>query len=341
MAYLSKAQYVLRKSVQHPGAGNTITHEIDKGGFVEDILVVARGVVTVSAGSATGTATGLYNPEGIVQQFEVIANPAAGSPYPGGTLKRVFPRSVKARQLFDSGMLLDLGATAIDGTAKSTTITSVPYLLRFSLPRLWSQNETSLYTNAYAGLQLVITMNTGPALFTGNDRTWDFSQVTFDIYDRRTYASPNGQDVAVLYEQDQIVPINGANDTWNLRDYLLKNEPFLDCLIFAETTSAFNLSDAILNQVKLVEDQNSVPFFRMLKPAAIKFRQSQKVKYAAASQVGMYLLEMAEDGMLTQLISCPAITLDVSNPGGANQDRLILSQRRIRLPGTFMPAKTA
>jgi hypothetical protein len=341
MAYLSKAQYVLRKSVQHPGAGNTITHEIDKGGFVEDILVVARGNVTLSAGSTGGTATGLYNPEGIVQQFEVIANPAAGSPYPGGSLKRVFPRSVKARMLFDKGMLLgDLLGASIDGTAKTTAI-NCPFLLRFSLPGLFSQNETSLYTNAYAGLQLVITMNLGTAMFTGNDRTWDFSQVTFDIYDRRTYASPNGQDVAVLYEQDQIVPINGANDTWNLRDYLLKNEPFLDCLIFSETTSAFNLSDTIINQIKLVEDQNSVPFFRMLKPAAIKFKQAEKVKYSAASQVGMYLLELAEDGMLTQLISCPAITLDVSNPGGANQDRLILSQRRIRLPGTFLPAKTS
>lgn len=339
MGNFAKNQFVLRRSWTHPGVGNTITHEIDKGGFVEDILVIARGNVVVSGGTTSGVATGDPNPEAIVQQFEVIANAAANSPYPDGSLKRVYPRSVKARMLFDEGVLVsDMLGHVLTGDA-GTVAVCVPYLLRFALPELKQQNETSLYTDQYAGLQLVITMNALTAMFKGCDRAVDFSGITFDIYDRRTYASPNGQPVAVLFEQDQIVPINGANDSMNLKEYLLKDQPYLDVLMMTEIDNHV-LADTVLNQVKLVEDTNSVPFHRAIKPLAYRFMQSVNyVKDMGDAQTGLYLIECAEDGMLSQLVDSPAITVDVANPSGANKDRIILSGRRIVLPTVFLPQK--
>jgi len=329
MAQITQSSWKLRKSVAHPGAGNTITYEIDKGGFLEDLLIVARGTVNVTGGTTNGTATADYNPQNLLRMLEVDS--VSAGVYPDGTLKRVYPDSVYARHIFDEGVALNdnLGATI---AATGSTAICCPWLLRFALPLLQEPNETSLFTQGYTGLQLILYCGSGTDLFSGNDRTWDFSQVVFDIYDRRNQGSPNATEVAVLYESDIVIPINGANQYWNLRDYLSQTQSYLDILAMFQTTSAHTLSDALLNQIRTIEDSNGVAFEQNIRPEALKFRQTSLVKHNSLSQVGMYHIDLAEDFQLSELIYCPAITIDVNNPGGANQDRIILSTRRILMP---------
>ncbi len=328
MGAVSKSSWKRRARIAHPGAGNTITYEIDKGGFLEDIMVVARGIVRVTGGTSNGVATADYNPQALVSKFEVIGNSAGV--YPGGMLKSVLSSSVHARVAFDDKEYLgDLTGATLSGAIGNYTI-KTPYQLRFALPNNPEPNETSLFTAGYVGLQLVIYCGQGTDLFPGCDRNFDFSGVTFDIYDRRNAGSPNKTEVAVLFETDQIIPIGGANDSWNLRDYLRKNEPYLDILVMAQTTN-HALSDSVLLEVKTVEDEKSVPFMQGIDPDALKFRQFREVN-AGQSTTGLYRIPLAEDFMLSQLISNPAITVNVANPGGANNDRLILSSRRVLRP---------
>jgi hypothetical protein len=328
MGAITKSAWKLRKSVAHPGAGNTITYEIDKGGFLEDLMIIARGSVNVTGGTTNGTATGDFNPQAMVNMFEVIA--VSAGVYPDGTLKRVYPETVHTRYMFDTRDELPdyLGAT-IAGTGSTAVYT--PYVLRFALPKNPEPNETSLWTGGYTGLQLIITCGHGTDMYNGNDRNWDFSGVTFDIYDRRNQGSPNSTEVAVLYEQDIIIPINGANTSWNLRDYLQQKYGYLDILALFQTTNHV-LTDGILQQIVNIEDANQTPFFYTVNPPALKFRQFPEIGKTFAAAAGLYRIPLAEDFMLSNLIQSPAITLNVSNPGGANVDRIILSCRRVAMP---------
>lgn len=337
MALLSKNAVINRRQYVHPGANNTITHEIDKGGFVHDIFVVARGNVVVSGGAADGVATGDYNPHNIVTQFELLAN--SKGLYPGGTLKRVSSRTVAARQIFDTGRFLgdNLGAT-INGAAGTYTIECV-YHLRFAVPEFIKSAETALYTDQYNGLQLVISLGGRDTLFTGNNRNFDFSGVTFDIYDRRSSGSPFGDHVAVLYERDVIIPLNGANDSFNIGDYLDKPEPYYDILFISETTAAHTLTDALIKELKIVEDQSGTPFYRAIKPGILRYAQSQLIEPSGQAMTGLLKLNMAQDGMLKQLVASPRPVLDVANPGGPNLDRIIAATRCVVTPDMFLPSK--
>jgi hypothetical protein len=67
--------------------------------------------------------------------------------------------------------------------------------------------------------------------------------------------------------------------------------------------------------------------------------QREFVTDASENMTGLYLLPIAQDGLLMGAVKPVSLLLDVANPGGAGVDRLIVSSRRVILPHEYLPSK--
>jgi hypothetical protein len=330
-----KHDFSIRERVAFGSENSPRYHEIRKGGMVLDVTPVLTGTLVVTGGTVNGTATG-ENPGNAVQRFDIDATPRIGSPYPGGKIKSLTPRSVLCRRIFDKGFKqgdMSLAGGTFNGAAGSYTFNQA-FPLRFALPNNAVRPiETALNTDQYDGLQLQITTGGRNTLFSGNDRTFDWSGARFDIYDRRENGAPG--DVAVLYESDQFVPIAGANARLPIDGELPKNEGYLDILLIAETTGQA-LADTIIKKVNISSGTDQ---FSEMYSEYIKQLQREFVTDASENMTGLYLLPIAQDGLLMGAVKPVSLLLDVANPGGAGVDRLIVSSRRVILPHEYLPSK--
>lgn len=314
-----------------------LIHEILLAGYIQFIDVLMGGSLVISAGTTSGTSLG-ENPGNFVNRL--VVEGASKGQYPNGKLRSLLSRSLIRRRVFDYGWTyLD---TALTGAAGTFTLNQ-PYRLNFQYPRCRRPIETSLKTDAYTGLQLRIETNSGPGQFSGSDRTFDFSGVTLDVFDHRE--NMTGLMTATL-EDDLPIIINAANKFFTFTD-LPAGADFLDLLVITETTNQ-QLSAAVLNRlaVDFGQESNYDWFEPELREVQREFFYTNTVDvggqvgdYTAdpSQQKGCYYIPLVKDGDLAGAIPVRSnkqakIIADVANPGGAGNDRLIVSSRRILTP---------
>lgn len=329
---MKKHDWQLRDTAQFR-ANTPIPFAFSGGGFVHEVLIELTGNIVFSGGASSGAANGQYNPGNLIAKFDVDSIAKQNSPYPDGKLKSLYTRSVLARNTFDEGGQ-ENGTALVGGVG--TEAVSQFYILRFALPDAAVPAETALNMDAYASVILTITTGQASDILTGNDRAVDYSGLTIRVYDRREAASPKYQDVAVLYESDVPVNIAAANTDLTVKNELSTSEAYFDVMLITESGAGRTLVDTVLKQV-IVSTQNDQ--WAKWYAAALKRITRSFLFDKAASTTGLYMVNVAQDGLLAGSIKPLEFKLDVLNPGGANLDRVLFSSRRVVLPSEYMPTK--
>ncbi len=295
---------------------------MEVGMYVTMVLVILRGSLVVSGGTANGTSLG-ENPGNLITRLEVDATPGVAG-VPAGKLKNFGPRACLRRVIFDKGFFendLSLGSSGISGAA-GTFVLNQAYPLWFALPRAVRPFDTALQLSNYNDVRITLTTGSRDTQFSGNDRTFDFSSVVLDIFDEREAPSQTEKH-AVLFEEDRPVNIVAANTEFPVREQLPADGNYESILWIAETTNQ-TLSDSIINEVDLFAGSE---MFAKLPKDHIKQLQRFLVTDQAQSMTGLYLTPVVRGGRLNSSLPGVYARLDVSNPG---TDRLIVATRRLK-----------
>jgi hypothetical protein len=299
------------------------------GWLLMGIRIFLRGAVTLSAGAANGTLVG-DNPGQLISRFTVDADPIPGGAYNGGNIVRLTPRSCKLRRKLDRGTLqADLKTAAgIDGSATTTNLNSI-FDIHFAFPRLIRPVETALRLDQYANIILTVNTQDIPTMRSGNDRTQDFSALFVEIVEIREYA-PDYWPEGTPYQSDTLAILQAANNRMLLDAELPKTESYIDALLYTETTNQA-LADTILNRATTFSgtDQVDDVFADHLKGFF-----ADSITDQAESATGCYYLPMVQGltenaGLLNGALPDVKLQLDVSNPGGAGNDRVNIAHRRV------------
>lgn len=296
----------------------TLTYDVLRGGYIEKIVMMLRGSLTVAGGTVNGTSLG-ENPGNLLQRFFVDAAPI-------GQIKSLSPRSLIRNTIFDYGRLIS--DTALTGAAGTFTILQ-PFFLHFALPTLISPIEAALESAAFTSIQVRALLGGRDTQFAGNDRTFTYTSLNLDLLDQREVMSGR---TAVVFEDDIFRLISSANTRFSISDFPL-GQRYLDQLYVFETTNQA-LSDAIMNRLTVqsggavfadaFEDDFRMESFRSLKDAATALTGVHKW-WASPLTGGKQILRGAVDA---RSLSQMSAVLDVSNPG---TDRVIVNSRRILL----------
>jgi hypothetical protein len=317
--------------------GSTIYHNviIAAGVCLLRMEVFLRGTITFSGGTTSGTSVG-ENPAGLIQQLTVEATKATGGLYPGGTIKKLFPRSILRGNIFDAGRYQDeLGGVTVAGAATSYAI-NLRLPLYFASPSLKVPMESALRLDQFQQVQLQI-QNAGAvtAMLTGNDRTVDVSQLYYDVIEYREYTGPlfDNQGAllgpkVMLYETDFYKQILQANTRFSIDNELPKSETYLDALLVTESTNKA-LVDTILNRATAASGSDEFDD-RYEKEIKGDNRDYVKDGYTSTSTTGLYYFNFAE-GLLSRSVPDLAFTLDVNNPG---TDQILVRTRRCVAAGS-------
>ena len=88
--------------------------------------VIIDATVTISGGTTNGTVIGEGGPVGLIRRINVIANKAAGSRYPGGSLVKCSPQSLLRYAIVErSGKYMARSAARRSAAALQACIRSI------------------------------------------------------------------------------------------------------------------------------------------------------------------------------------------------------------------------
>src|SRR5579864_3588106 len=334
---MQKSEDQINERIPFKAENNPLIHQMPtRVGVMCTISdVIAKGQIVVSAGTSNGTSVG-ENPGSILAQlFQFQGFPLAGG-YPGGTLKKLSPRSVLRRASFDFGRFLQdqqIGQGGLTGAAGTFLINS-PFRFYWALPWLKRPFDTALDTGMFGSVQLTITNGSKLAQFgAGNDRTFDYSGLFWDVYHRfENYGGSGRGPAAVLFDDDRQRNISGANSRLEINKELPPDGLYLDALTIAQTTSNA-LADTIVNRITA---QAGTEQFYDQYADQIKDCQEDYITESATnptSRTGLYYSRFAADGLLTNAKPAISLVIDQNNPG---TDNLLIARRAyVSIPADF------
>ncbi len=325
---MTKHRFSVTERIQYQAENAPRFHRVivELGVYLTQIYAIVRGSLTISGGTANGTSLG-ENPGNLFcQRIEVNADPAAGSGYPGGQLVSAGPRTLLRRRVFDRGFYQNdyYQAAGITGAAGTFSF-ALPFEIPFALPRLVKPFDTALRLGAYADVMMKITNGSRAAQFSGNDRTFDYSAMVWDIVEYREYAGDYAS--LVLYNDDKLIPVNNSSARFPVNSELQQPEAFLDALWIGETTNQV-LSDGVINRVQLF---TGTELFYDQETNHIKLSELEFVADAAQATglSGLYYTPIVKDGQLGGAQTGLTAVLDVTKTG---TDQIWLSTRRVARP---------
>jgi hypothetical protein len=317
-----------RSQVQFLPAQSAQVLPIPPNLMILDASLILTGTIAVTGGTTNGTVVGEGGPLNLLKRIRIIGNRANGSPFPGGYLLDASPRSLKRFAQFMQGgkfFVEQAGSTLGNGAAGTYGIyLEIPIF--FADPNLHNEVQTGLYADpsAYESLQVQVQTGQLSDCFSGNDRT-----VTYNLQlqwkDRRIDIVP-GTNAVELYQEDHDLMIGAANTrTPDLG--LPQDGYFLSWQILAEQSTAFTLSDALLNRLRIEGPTYNYDLFAN-DIRATMYREMNLD--AAANGAGLYFIDMTA-GIIQN--SNPAnglsVAYDVNNPSGTYQDKLKIFTRRV------------
>lgn len=310
-------------------SANGITIPIPPNFSILQGKLILKGSVTLAAGTVNGIAIGDGGPLNLIKRIRLVANPAAGSPYPGGYLVDCSPRSlIRWAQLQHFGkLILEQAGSTLGNGANGTYPIYLAIPIYFADTNLRNQVATALYADpsAYESLQLQIDTGTITDCFSGNNATPTFN-LYFQWTDDRADIVPPATAVS-LFQEDHLIQIGGAN-TRLFDPALPQDGAFLSWQLLCEQGQpGLTLSDAILNRLQVYGPTYS--FDEYSNDIRQKMYDDEWLD-PSQNGAGLFYIDMT-NGVVQN--ANPAanldVRLDVNNPSGAYQDQVRFMSRRI------------
>lgn len=304
---------------------------LDIGGVMTDLLIRLGGSLVITGGTGNGTSIG-ENPAGLIQSIKLVAKSRGA--VPGGELVDLTPRSIIRSSVFDDGRaIVD---TALTGAAGTFTLDQA-LLLHFAQPRAPRPFDFALDTDPYKSLVLEILNGSETTQFSGNDRTFNFDALTYEVSDYRETVTDR-KPKPILYQSDDELVIDAANARLKYDDFPIGYRMFA-LLLMAESGTAKTLVDTIINKVTLNYGEDFYEAFE----EEIKHLQKKLITDAAQGDTGLYLAQFNKDQLAYGAVpnfEARDFTaeFDVSNPGGAGADKVVLVNKRVLLPEDYARA---
>jgi len=299
--------------------------------------VVLRGSLVISGGTANGTVIG-ENPGNLLQNLKLEGIPLDPR-YPGGTLRFLSNRTILRRRSFDhpDGRFVpdqSLGVSGLTGAA-GTFVLNQPFRLYSALPWLRRPFDTAVDTGMFGDLKLTILNGSRDRQFTGNDRTFSYTSVAWDIYHRfQRYDGVGNGPIAVLYDTDTQINLSGANTRLEINKQMPADGLYTDILICAEEGTPKTLVDTIINQVTV---KSSTEEFYNRYSDGIRDDMEDYISEGSTAitpRTGLYWIPVADDGGLPNAKGNISLVIDQANPG--TDDLLIASRRCASIPAAFL-----
>lgn len=336
---MQRSEHKLNERLAPWTENNPMFHDMPtrKGVVCTRSKFIFGGTLIISGGTTNGTVLG-ENPGNLAAQQFQLTGTALNAGYPDGTLKKVVPRTVLRRRIFDhpeKRFIADLnaGITGLSGAAGTFTL-NMPFEHYFALPWAKRPFDTALDTGMYGSLQWQITNGSQARQFSGNDRTFNETGLYWDVtHDFQRYDGNGVGPVYVLYDDDHTRNIQGANPRLEINKEFPADGLYLDILTMAETTNQV-LADTIVNRETMAS--GTEPFYDAY-AADLKADMEDIIgdpSTATTPRTGLYYTPIADDGCLLNAKPSVSMVMDQSNPG---TDRLILSRRvLVPIPQQFL-----
>jgi hypothetical protein len=290
--------------------------------------VILTGSVTIAGETVAGVVQGEGAPINLIKRIRVVANPAAGSNYPGGWLVDASPRSLlRWAQFQHYGVFIgEQSGSTLGNGANGTYPIYLAIPIYFADTNLRNQVQTALYADpsAYASLQVQIQTGTVTDCFAGNNGVYTFN-LQLQWQDDRVDITPSNPGLA-LFQEDHIIQIGAANTRLN-DPALPQDGAFLSWDIFGEQTTAFTLSDALLNRLTVFGPTFS--FDEFAQDIRQKMYDDEWI-YPGVNAAGLYHIDMT-NGVVQNANPAAGLMpiISVNNPSGSYQDQLRMFTRRI------------
>ncbi len=325
---MQKSEFQENERVQFAAENNGSLHKIPTRTGVLCLRsdFVFSGPLIVSGGSANGTSLG-ENPGNLALQTLKIQGFQLDPNYPGGTLVNLSPRTLQRRRTFDGQgrrLIVDpQNPTGLTGAAGTFNL-SYPFVKYWALDWMKRNIDTALDTGMYSLLLATLTQGSRDRQFSGNDRTFNYGGVFWEIAHKFQRYDGNGTGpIAVVYDDDHPRNISGANSRLELNNEFPPDGAYIDLFWMAETTNQA-LADTIINRITLKSgteqfyDQYSNP---------IKVQQEELIGDGSTTttpRTGLYYTQIADDGLITNAKTNISAVVDQNNPG---TDRFIIARR--------------
>jgi len=244
------AQWQQRKLTTVPYAANQKLvidlRKYETDGVFDRIIVKLTGVIATGSASA-GTATGADNPEGLLQNAQLVVTPSAQGLVP---INQVGGRTLMWDRAMEDGYLTKAAAVA-DGSGNVTM--DAEWHLIFQRRKVKNGIEHSFDIGRYTGATLNLTFGAQTALFTGGSNTWSFANANVEIWGIINYnVQPKYLHAVELFEN--VYPVLATQSSF-LIDNLPNGCYYPDIVILAEDNNA--LSNAIANSFDLSSGSRS------------------------------------------------------------------------------------
>ena len=327
MAYLDRKN---RSQTPFLPSNSNIVLEIPPNYSILQGKLILTGTVTIAGVTNAGTVVGEGGPINLIKRIKVVANPSGGSQYPGGYLVDASARALlRWAQLNHGGVFIgEQSASTLGNGANGTYSIYLAIPLYFADPNLRQNYATALYADvsAYQSLQVQVATGAITDCFAGNNGTVTYN-LQLQWWDERLDIVP-GNTAMALFQEDHLVQIGAANT--RLPDPALPQDgSFLSWTILAEQSSAYTLSDAILNRLTVFGPTWS--FDEYAQDIRQKMYDDEWLA-ASANGAGLYHIDMT-DGPLQNMNPATGLLpqISVNNPSGTYQDQLRMFTRRVYL----------
>jgi hypothetical protein len=324
------SEYRLSEKIPFLAENNPIVHEMPtRVGYVcTESTALFNGSLVVSGGTTSGSAVG-ENPGNLAAQLFTVEGSALDSQYPGGTLKKVTPRSIMRRRIFDHPEKrfvpdVSLGIAGLTGAAGTFTL-NMPFKFYWALPWLKRPFDTALDTGMFGKIAWTITNGAATKQFPGNDRTFNYNGIFWSMYHKmQAYKGSGFGPTAVLFDTDTTKNLSGANPRLEINKELISDGGlFCDLLFMAESTNQA-LVNTIVNKINVATGADDFFEFYSADQQAMMEDSIGDASTTSTPRTGLYYVPVADDGLLTNGKPNLSARMDQSNPG---TDRLIIAKR--------------
>lgn len=326
-----------KNRVQYPFTPDSkLFFTLPPGGKILQGRLIIAGTIVVSGGSVNGVMVGEGGPVNLIQRIKVVATPAGGSRYPGGTIVDCIPRSLLRYGIAQHGgkYMGEQSGSTIGNGANGT------YPIYLSIPLYFAdstmRNMIASALNAdildsgglpiYSSLQVEVDTGDLTSCFAGNNATVNWSGLTIQWDDDRLGLVG---DTNVLYQEDHTALIGGAQSRM-LDPAMPQSGAFTVWQIMAEAGGNYTLSDAILQRVTATS--STFNFDEYAQDIRQKMIDDEWLD-PSQSGIGLYLIDFT-DGTLNNANPAAGILaqFQVANPSGVNMDQLRFYTRRFYSP---------
>lgn len=247
------SQWQLRKLTTVPYTPNqkqTIDlRKYETDGVFDRIIVKLVGVVN-TGGSTAGTATGNDNPEGLLQNAQLVVTPSAQGLVP---INQVSGRTLMIDRAMEDMKLVKCPSITDDNGA---TALSCEWHMIFQRRFLKKGIEYAFDIGRYTGASLNLTFGDQTVLYSASANTWNWAGANIEIWGIINYnVQPQYLHAVELFEN--IYPVLATNPS-ALIDNLPNGAYYGDLIMLAESNNV--LSNIIANSFDLSSGSRSWMF---------------------------------------------------------------------------------